>query len=187
MMREAAPDAPAPGALLISPPSEDDDPSFGRTVVLIVDREENGITTGLVLNRPTERRAIEVAALAAVLVPDFGAVAFWGGPIGEDPVVLAELTSSAGLDQFHLEVEQARPFPLPDVGLIALGEHADAFDGRIRRGRLFVGLTVWHPWSLARELERGEWWVAPATPDDLFTSAPEALLERARARAGRGE
>jgi len=174
----------APGTLLVSPPSEDDDPTFGRTVVLIVDREENGITTGLVLNRPTERRAIEVAALAAVIVPDLHAPAFWGGPIGDDPVALAELSSTDDLEWFHLEVEQRRPFPLPGIGLVAFGEHADAFEGRIVRARLFVGLTVWHPWSLARELERGEWWPVAATADDVFSADPASLLEIARARAG---
>jgi putative AlgH/UPF0301 family transcriptional regulator len=179
-------DEVTPGTLLVAPPAEDDDATFGRTVVLIVDREENGITTGLVLNRPTERRALEVAALAAVFVPDLNAPAFWGGPIGEDPVALAELESTADLEWFHLGIEQRRPFPFPGVGLVALGEHADAFDGRIRRARLFVGLTVWHPWSLAREIERGEWWLTSGAPDDVFTPTPEALLKRVRARAQRG-
>lgn len=180
-------DDPTPGTLLVAPPSEDDDATFGRTVVLLVDREENGITTGLVLNRPTERRAIEVAALAAVFVPDLNAPAFWGGPIGEDPVALAELASTADLEWFHLGVEQRRPFPLPGIGLIAFGEHPDIFEGRICRARLFVGLTVWHPWTLARELERGDWWVTQGTPDDVFTPTPEALLDQVRTRARPGQ
>ena len=53
------------GTLLVAPPSEDDDSTFGRTVVLIVDREPAWTITGLVLNRSLGTPAIDEAARAA--------------------------------------------------------------------------------------------------------------------------
>ena len=175
------------GTLLVAPPSEDADPTFGQTVVMIVDREPSWTITGLVLNRPLETAAIDEAARAALYLPDFTARAFWGGPVGHDPVILAELQDTPELAWFHLEQQQRRPFPVPGVGLVALGEHHEPFEGRIGRARLYVGLTVWAAVMLEREIDAGEWWLTRGTAEDIFSTEPEALLKRARARARRPE
>jgi putative transcriptional regulator len=177
-----------PGTLLVAPPTEDDDPSFGRTVVLVVDREPHWTVAGLVLNRPLGTPAIDHAARAALFLPTIGASAYWGGPVGSDPVLLAELRPPLGsaapddLAWFHFDQQAQRPFPLPNLGLIALGEHHDAFEGRIARARLFVGLSIWAAVQLQREIERGDWWLAAATVDDVFDPAPETLVDRIRER-----
>ncbi|MCC6177637.1 MAG: YqgE/AlgH family protein [Chloroflexi bacterium] len=171
-----------PGLLLVAPPAEDSDPIFGGTVVLVVDREPNGITTGLVLNRPLEEPAIDRSAVAALFVSTLYERAYWGGPLGDDPVLLAELDSRDGLEWFHLENTQLRPFPLLDVGLVALGEHPDVFAGRVRRARLFVGMCVWSGVQLGREVARGDWRLARAAVEDVFTASPETLLDAARLR-----
>ncbi|MCC7371024.1 MAG: YqgE/AlgH family protein [Chloroflexi bacterium] len=175
------------GTLLVAPPSEDADPTFGRTVVMIVDREPAWTITGLVLNRPTENVALDEAARAALFLPDFTAPAYWGGPVGHDPVVLAEITDQDGLEWFHLDQAQRRPFPVPGVGLVALGEHHEPFERRIGRARLYVGLTVWAAVMLEREIEAGEWWLTRGTAEDIFAPDPDGLLTRARARARRPE
>jgi putative AlgH/UPF0301 family transcriptional regulator len=175
------------GTLLVAPPSEDTDPTFGQTVVMIVDREPSWTITGLVLNRPLETAAIDEAARAALYLPDFTARAFWGGPVGHDPVILAELQDGPELSWFHLEQQQRRPFPVPGIGLVALGEHHEPFEGRIGRARLYVGLTVWAAVMLEREIDAGEWWLTRGTAEDIFSTEPEALLKRARARARRPE
>lgn len=169
-----------PGALLVASPSQDADALFRRAVVLVLDREPNGIVSGIVLNRPLPERVVDRSALALVFVSEPAAPVFWGGPMGEDLAVLAQLSSVDDLEWFHLPVRQRRPFPLPDVGVIAVAEHAEPFAGRIRRARLFVGLCVWGAGQLEAELGRGEWQLAVATVDDLFTSKPEALWERLR-------
>jgi putative transcriptional regulator len=175
------------GTLLVATPAEDGDPKFGGTVVLIVDREPSWTITGLVLNRPLDTPAIEQAVRAALFLPDFGALAHWGGPVGSDPVILAELESEPEVEWFHLDQQQRRPFPLPGVGLIALGEHHEPFERRLGRARLYVGLCVWAAVQLEREIERGDWWLARGTVDDVFSTEPEALLKRARARARRAD
>jgi putative AlgH/UPF0301 family transcriptional regulator len=175
------------GTLLVAPPSEDDDPMFGRTVVMIVDREPSWTITGLVLNRPMDRLAIDEAARAALFLPDFTAPAYWGGPVGHDPVILAELQDSPDLGWFHLDQQQRRPFPVPGVGLVALGEHHEPFERKIGRARLYVGLTVWAAVMLEREIDAGEWWLTRGTVEDVFATDPDGLLKRVRARARRPE
>ena len=164
-----------PGTLLVAAPSEDSDRVSGRTVVAIVDREPNGITTGLVINRRLEARVADTSALALLFVPEPDAHAFWGGPMGNDPAVLAQFSDVEGLDWFHLSIEQRRPFLLPDVGIVAVAEHPEPFEGRILRARLFVGLCVWGRGQLEAELDQAGWLIARPTLDDLFTPDPDGL------------
>jgi putative transcriptional regulator len=166
----------APGALLVAPPRDDpDDGLFQKAVILVVDCEPSGITIGLCLNRPLEATVIDSSALALLFVPEPDARVFWGGPMGNDPAILAQFSALDGLEWFHLPHEQRRPFPLPDVGVIAVAEHPSPFEDRIRRARLFVGLCVWARGQLEREIERGAWRLAQATPDNIFTATPERL------------
>jgi putative AlgH/UPF0301 family transcriptional regulator len=169
--------------LLVAAPTQDADAIFGRTAILIVDREPNGISTGIAINRPLDQQVIDSSALALLFVPDPSATVFWGGPMGTDPAILAQLTAVDGLEWFHLPTSQPRPFPLPDVGVIAVAEHPSPFEGRIRRARLFVGLCVWGRGQLEAEVERKAWLLTPATAADLFTPQPATLWSNLRARA----
>jgi putative AlgH/UPF0301 family transcriptional regulator len=156
------------------------DSVFDRTVVLVVDREPNGITSGFALNRPLAESVTHTSALALLFIPDPGARAFWGGPMGADPAILAQLTAPDGLEYFHLPFQQRRPFPLPNVGLIAVAEHTEPFAGRIARARLFIGLCVWGRGQLEAELARGDWSTRPVTVEDIFTTTPERLWDTLR-------
>jgi putative AlgH/UPF0301 family transcriptional regulator len=167
-----------PGTLLIAAPREDADALFARTVILVVDREPNGITTAIAVNRPLERTVLDTSALALLFVSDPATPVFWGGPMGHDPAILAQFTSIAGLEWFHLPKEQPRPFPLPDVGVIAVAEHPEPFADRIVRTRVFQGLCVWGRNQLEREVERGDWLTRQAVADDLFAPDPAALWDR---------
>jgi putative AlgH/UPF0301 family transcriptional regulator len=133
---------------------------------------------GIVINRPLEQLALESSALALLFVPEPNAPAFWGEPMGDDPLILAHFSAVDGLDYYHLPIRRRRPFVLPDVGLIAAAEHADAFDGRIRRARLFVGMCVWERGQLEAEIDLGAWQLAQPTADDLFTPDPAGLWAR---------
>ena len=165
----------APGALLVAPPAEDEASPFARTVILIVDREPNGITTGIALNRRLETRVADVSALALLFVSEPDAHAFWGGPMGNDPAILAQFSAVDGLEWFHLSIQQPRPFPLADIGVISVAEHTEPFQDRILRARLFVGLCVWGRGQLEAELARQAWQMRQATAGDLFSESPERL------------
>lgn len=166
-----------PGTLLVASPQESADSTFRQTVVLVVDCEPNGITTGIALNRPLEARVIDSSALALLFIAEPGARAFWGGPMGSDPAILAEFSSVDALEWFHLPKRQERPFPLPRVGVIAVAEHPGPFEERIVRARLFIGLCVWGRGQLERELQGAAWQMRQATPDLVFSAMPERLWE----------
>jgi putative transcriptional regulator len=155
---------------------------FARTAVVVLDREPNGITTGLAINRRLDARVIDSSALALLFVPEPDAHAYWGGPMGQDPAVLAQFNDVEGLEWFHLSIEQRRPFVLPDVGVIAVAEHPEPFEGRIQRARLFVGLCVWGRGQLEAELDQAAWLLTRPTVDELFSDNPEAVWEALIAR-----
>jgi putative transcriptional regulator len=144
-------------------------------VILVVDCEPNGITTGICINRPLQARVTESSALALLFVSEPEARAYWGGPMGTDPAVLAEFRSVDGLEWFHLPLRQRRPFPLPTVGVIAVAEHTAPFEDRILRARLFVGLCVWGRGQVEGELARGEWQRSQATAEAIFCASPQTL------------
>jgi len=164
-----------PGVLLVAPTSEDHDSVFARAVVLVVDCEPNGITAGIVLNRALDQQVADASALALLFVDDLTAPAYWGGPMGTDPAILAQFSSNDGLEWFHLAKRMRRPFPLADVGLISVAEHPEPFDSRILRARVFIGLCVWGRGQLEAEVAAGEWRPCHAQVDDLFPADPQAL------------
>ena len=83
----------------------------------------------------------------------------------------------------HLPVRQRRPFPLPDVGVVAVAEHPGPFEDRILRARLFVGLCVWGRGQLEGELDRQAWLQTVPTPEDVFSRDPQRLWADVIARA----
>jgi putative AlgH/UPF0301 family transcriptional regulator len=168
----------AAGTLLVASRAEPPGATFHQAVILLIDVEPNGIVTGICINRRTEARVLDTSALALLFVGDPGARAFWGGPMGSDPAVLARFSSVDGLEWFHLPIQQRRPFPLPDVGVIAVAEHTTPFEDRIQEARLFIGLCVWGRGQLAAELSRGGWSLRTATAEDVFASEPETLWSR---------
>jgi putative AlgH/UPF0301 family transcriptional regulator len=165
----------AAGTLLVAAPTEPTGSVFEHAVILVVDAEPNGIVTGICLNRPLQERALESSALALLFLPGPDAPSFWGGPMGHDPAILAQFRSTEGLEWFHLPIEQRRPFPLPDVGVIAVAEHQMPFEDRILQARLFVGLCVWGRGQLGRELERNAWQMRQSRREDIFCERPEQL------------
>ncbi len=177
----------SPGTLLVAPPRSDADRLFAGAVILVVDREPNGITTAIAINRALpDQHAMDASALALRFLSDPSEPAYWGGPMGKDPAILAEFSATDGLEFFHLPFEQQRPFPLSNVGVVAVAEHTDVFEGRIRRARLFVGLCVWGRNQLEKEVDRGDWLLTRATADDIFTHAPDTLWSTMLARLARG-
>ena len=149
------------------------DPNFARTVVLVCEHSEDG-ALGLVLNRPGELVVADAAPELADLT-EYGATIDSGGPVQPDALlVLAEFDdlSLAGIRVVE------------NVGLVGDGADLDDLVAGTGRVRIFAGYAGWGPGQLDAELEREDWFVAPAGIDDIFNPDADELWARVLARKG---
>src|SRR3954451_17444495 len=160
------------GRLLIAGPTLLD-PNFVRTVVLIGEHNEDG-ALGVVLNRPSETTVGEA-------VPDLtdlagaGDAVHVGGPVQPAAVlVLAE-------DE---EAEEAAQPVTGAVGFVAFDEDDDRVSPLPGRARVFAGYAGWGPGQLESELERDDWIVVEADPEDVFDADAGSLWSRVLDRQG---
>ncbi len=159
------------GQLLIASPSLLD-PNFKRTVVLITEHTDEG-AAGLVLNRPSESIVSELVPELEPLVEDDEQV--WvGGPVQPDAVlVLGEFVDP---DAAAVPLFGALGFP-------ALDDPDEVVPATTRR-RVFAGYAGWGAGQLEDELERDDWILEPALPDDPFTDVPDELWADVLRRKG---
>jgi putative transcriptional regulator len=71
-----------------------------------------------------------------------------------------------------------------DIGFVAGDADFEAVGPELRRARVFAGLAGWSPGQLEAELERDDWVLEPALPDDVFSADPEALWASVLERKG---
>ena len=162
----------ARGQLLIAGPALLD-PNFWRTVVLIVEHNEEG-ALGVVLNRPSETTVLDAISQLDQLV-DPGEPVFVGGPVQPSSVIVVaefEDPTDAALVAFD------------DVGVLGAGSSPDEIAAGVRRARAFVGHAGWGPGQLDGELERGDWIVESARREDAFATDPKELWEAVLTRKG---
>jgi putative transcriptional regulator len=168
------------GQLVVATPVLED-PNFSRTVVLLLQVDEDDGALGLVLNRPTGTGVDEV-------LPDWAplsaapAVVFSGGPVQPQAAVcLGHRRLGGPLAAAYAEVEGV---PGGSVGTVDLdappGELAAVVDGV----RLFAGYAGWGAGQLESEVAEGAWFVIDALPADAFDGEPEQLWARVLRRQG---
>jgi putative transcriptional regulator len=162
----------ARGQLLIAGPTLLD-PNFARTVVLIGEHNEDG-ALGVVLNRPSETSVGEA-------VPDLEDLAsadspvHVGGPVQPSAVlVLAEFD----------DPDPDTPLVTGSVGFLAVDDEDDRVATQVGRARVFAGYAGWGPGQLEAELERDDWIVVGARPDDVFDEDAPTLWSRVLDRQG---
>ncbi len=164
---------PTVGALLVATPALLD-PHFERTVVLLLDTDENG-ALGVVLNRPSAVPVGEVLPDWRDLVtePD---VLFQGGPVSTDSALavgVSALVPGAGVVGDGGPVGFRRLFD--DVGLVDLDTPTEVAGPGLARLRVFAGYAGWGEEQLRDEIDEGAWYVVPSVRDDLFATDPGAL------------
>ncbi len=168
------------GQLVVATPALAD-PNFSRTVVLLLQADEEDGALGLVLNRPTGTGVDEV-------LPDWAPlsasppVVFSGGPVQPQAAVcLGHRRLGGPLVAAYAEVEGVPGASIGTVDLDAApGDLALAVDGV----RLFAGYAGWGAGQLEAEVEEGAWWVIDALPADAFDGRPEDLWARVLRRQG---
>jgi putative transcriptional regulator len=160
------------GQLLVAGPALLD-PNFWRTVVLIVEHNEDG-ALGLVLNRPSETSVGEaVPGLSEMLDPTQHL--FIGGPVQPSAVIV--------LAEFE-DPTDAALLAFDDVGVLGTGPTEEDLTAAIRAGRAFLGHAGWGPGQLDGELERGDWILEPAKLEDAFSREARRLWSEVLTRKG---
>lgn len=167
--------------LLATPPLVD--PNFDRTVVLVLEHNDEG-ALGLVLNRPTAED--EVPGLA----PWFGvatdpAVVFQGGPVESDTLI--GLAAADPIDRARADDEGGNDGWAPlATGLGTVDLEVDPDDVSLHYGgfRLFRGYAGWGPGQLDDELAQGAWIVVDGIRTDPFTTDPDDLWRAVLRRQG---
>jgi putative transcriptional regulator len=160
------------GQLLVASPALVD-PNFHRTVVLIAEHTDEG-ALGFVLNRPSEAAVTDVVPVLDPVV-DGDETIHLGGPVERSGVVL--------LAEFDDPSDAAR-LVFADVGFLAAEVEGDDEPPATRRVRVFAGHSGWGPGQLEAEVDRDDWIVEPALPNDVFCEQPERLWSAVLARKG---
>ncbi|WP_291314459.1 YqgE/AlgH family protein [Corynebacterium sp. UBA2622] len=152
---------PEAGSLLVAAPGMVS-PEFARTVVLVLEHTAGG-TLGIIINRRSETAVYNVLPdwLPLVAKPQ----AFYvGGPVGPQAGV------AVGVTRNGVAIEEHPEFTRLANRLVHLDLHAQPGDLEplLEGVRIFVGTAQWEAGQLEEEIERGDWFVAPALPGDVI-------------------
>ncbi|MGI9648440.1 MAG: YqgE/AlgH family protein [Acidimicrobiia bacterium] len=143
------------GRLLVASPHLLD-PNFFRSVVLILEHDEQG-AVGVVINQPS------TSGLDGEL-PE------WAGLLAEPPVVFVggpvQPEAAVGL------ADGVEGSPVAGVGLVDLSAPPGELSVPVR---IYAGYAGWGPGQLEDELREGGWIVAAAQAGDVFAETPGAL------------
>jgi putative transcriptional regulator len=147
------------------------DPNFFKSAVLIVEHNDEG-AMGLVINRPSSVTVASALSGHFDLPPSEGCV-YQGGPVEQTALFI--LHNSQALD----------PEETPVIEDLLIGSCAEVFENVVRESiddpaiefRVFSGCSGWGAGQLEGELERGDWFVVPASLDYVFAKDPYAVWE----------
>jgi putative transcriptional regulator len=160
-----AADAKPLTAILIKARTELPDPFFADSVVLVMNNLGPG-PVGVVINRPTP-------LTVARLFPDLKRLAelndrvYFGGPVEIESVWF--LFRAAKPPAHAVQACEGVYLSANRELLLRLLNRDRPMDGL----RIFMGHSGWGPGQLESEIGRGDWTLAHAVPDEIFSSKSE--------------
>ncbi len=160
--------SPSAGRILISDPSLVGDPYFARSVVLLVEHNEEG-SIGLVLNRP-----IDIGLDKVLEEPcSINAKLSFGGPVATDALFFIHSAGLAIPDSQKVCDGIFFGGDFATVGKMLLSGHLNPVDIRF-----FIGYSGWSPGQLEEELARKSWVVSEAPSLARIFSSDTRMLWR---------
>jgi putative transcriptional regulator len=154
------------GKLLIATPRLVD-PNFHRSVVLILQHDDDGCV-GVVLNRETDQSVAD--HLPEWAATTGGGVVHFGGPV-EPEVAIGLGITAEGL-----------PTGVPGLSMIDFGEPPPT--DLSSTVTVYSGYSGWGSRQLESELAGGSWYIVQASPDDPFEEAADQWRRVLRRQPG---
>jgi putative transcriptional regulator len=170
------------GRLLVATPVLGD-PNFRRTVVLIVEHEEEQGTLGVVLNRPTEVPVGHVLEPWTELATN-PSVVFRGGPVSPNSALALALVPGTDEPIGWHPLDGTVAKAMSRLGLVDLDAPPGLLSDAIARLRVYAGYAGWGVGQLQAEIDEGAWYVLPADPADAFSADPARLWPAVLRRQG---
>lgn len=168
------------GQLVVATPQLDD-PNFARTIVLLLQADDDDGALGLVLNRPSGTDVAEVLPGWAALACEPGVV-FTGGPVQPQAAIcLGHKKVDGPLLGSYAELEGV---PGGSVGTVDLDSEPSELATAVSEVRVFAGYAGWAAGQLESEVADGAWYVIDALPADAFAVRPDQLWQHVLRRQG---
>jgi putative transcriptional regulator len=143
------------------------EPTFGRTVILLLEHSDDEGALGVVLNRPTTAAVADVVPAVADVV-SAPAVLFDGGPVSRNTAI------ALGLARPGVDPDGWMPV-VPPVATVDLDHDPALLAASLAELRVFAGYAGWSPGQLEAEIAEGAWYVVDALPADPFLTDPAQL------------
>jgi putative transcriptional regulator len=157
------------------------DANLRRTIVLVVEDDQEEGTLGVVLNRPSEIPVKQVLEPWTDLVTG-PSVLFHGGPVAPDSALALAmpLGDSEPIGWRSLAGSKL----MSRIGLVDLGAPPELLADGIASLRVFAGYAGWGAGQLDAEIEVGAWLVLDGQPEDAFAPEPDRLYPSVLRRQG---
>ena len=166
------------GRLAVATPLLTEEP-FARSVVLLLQSDDEDGALGVVINQPTGTEVGEVLEPWHGLAGD-PRVVFTGGPVQPNAAICLGRSRLGGRAvAAYSELENA-----PLLGTVDLDASPDDVAGAVTEVRVFAGYAGWSAGQLEAEVDEGAWWILDALPSDAFTGRPELLWRQVLRRQG---
>ncbi|WPF66146.1 MULTISPECIES: YqgE/AlgH family protein [unclassified Corynebacterium] len=151
---------PAPGMLLVAAPGMESE-AFARSVVLVIEHNDV-LTFGVNLASRSDLAVYNVMPewLEVVAKPQ---ALYIGGPLQQQSVVGVGVPAQGVEADGHPHLNRLAT----RLVMVDLGADPSTLTEDIEGMRLFAGYAEWGPGQLQEEIERGDWYVAPALPSDV--------------------
>jgi putative transcriptional regulator len=163
------------GRLLVATPLLRE-PTFFRTVILLLDHEPEGGALGVVINRPDDTPVADVVPAVAELATPPG-VLFSGGPVSPTSAIALGMAAPGAEPDGWAVVA-------PPIVTVDLDHDPALLATSLRELRVFAGYAGWAPGQLEGEIAEGAWYVVDALPVDPFLPQPTALWQAVLRRQG---
>lgn len=157
---------PVPGVFLYAVPAMAD-PNFLHTVVLLVTYSEEG-ATGVIINRRSELKVGEAFPEMEEIREETDPL-FFGGPVSRDRLFF--LVRENEMIDYSIKVFGDIYFSWNHQ---ALSSHLKKTDSETSLKVLF-GYAGWGAGQLDREIARNDWVLSKASPEAIFSEAPESV------------